>query len=80
MNEEQLLDLLKAIRKEIADQGRIVDARLIEKGRLEKHYKICGKNQIDLFKAPEKGLFFTPCLGITCAKSFLIRALRGSFM
>ena len=33
MNEEQLLDLLKAIRKEIADQGRIVDARLIEKER-----------------------------------------------
>lgn len=31
MNEQQLLDLLKATRKKIADQGRIVDDRLIEK-------------------------------------------------
>lgn len=31
MNEEQLLDLLKATRKKIADQGRIADTRLIEK-------------------------------------------------
>jgi hypothetical protein len=31
MGKEQLLELLSATRKKIADQGRIVDARLLEK-------------------------------------------------
>ena len=33
MNEKQLKDLLQATRKKIADQGRIVDDRLLEKER-----------------------------------------------
>lgn len=31
MDKEQLLELLSSTRKKIADQGRIVDARLLEK-------------------------------------------------
>ena len=31
MDKEQLLELLSSIRKKLADQGRIVDARLLEK-------------------------------------------------
>lgn len=33
MSEQELLALLSATRKKIAEQGRIVDARLIEKER-----------------------------------------------
>ena len=31
MDKEQLLELLNATRKKLAEQGRIVDARLLEK-------------------------------------------------
>jgi len=33
MNEQQLIELLSVIRKKIAEQGRVVDARLLEKER-----------------------------------------------
>ena len=33
MNEQELIELLSAIRKKIAEQGRVVDARLLEKER-----------------------------------------------
>ena len=48
MNEQQLLDLLKATRKKIEDQGRIVDDRLIEKEKqIRKALKEIGEENYD---------------------------------
>ena len=45
MDKEQLLELLSYIRKKLADQGRIVDARLLEKE----------KQILKLLQEPENG-------------------------
>ena len=45
MDKQQLLALLSSIRKKLADQGRIVDARLLEKE----------KQILKLLEEPENG-------------------------